>query len=207
MDIPINAKVYCQDKLCGHTQAVILDPDSEVVTHVVVKERKIPHTQRLVPIDTIDASLENNIQLNCDQAKFESMPPFVDVEYVQASIPYFTQACDYDLTYPRPIIIPERKMVSLKHYHLPGNELAVRQGIPVYSAEGYVVGKVDEFLVDRGSGNITHLILREGHLWGQKDVVIPAEEIDKVKETKLRLKLKKNEIGDLPSIPVKPKFI
>jgi hypothetical protein len=47
------------------------------------------------------------------------------------------------------------------------------------------------------------LILREGHLWGQKDVFIPVGDIDKVKESRLRLKLNRAEIEKLPAIPVK----
>ena len=205
MDIPIHAKVYCQDKLCGHTLAVILDPASEVVTHVVVKESKTPHTERLVPIDLIDASLANNIRLSCDQMKFEKLPPFVDVEYVQTSISHYMQA--YDMAYSKPIVVSEKKMATEKHFHLPGNELAVSEGTPVYSADGYVLGKVDEFLVDQDNRHITNLILREGHLWGQKEVVIPVDAIDKVKEGKLRLKLRKEEIGELPAVPVRPKWV
>ena len=63
MDIPINAKVYCQDKFCGHAKAVILNPINDVVTHVVVKESKNSHAERLVPIDMIDAILADNIHL------------------------------------------------------------------------------------------------------------------------------------------------
>jgi sporulation protein YlmC with PRC-barrel domain len=200
MDIPMNAKVYCQNKVCGHTQAVILNPVSDVVTHVVVQESKTPRTQRLVPIDMIDASLADKILLKCDDIALQELPAFFEMEYVQANIPRYMQA--FDMYYMEPVVVPEKKMAAGKHYHVPGNELAVRRGTSVYSADGNVVGKVDEFLVDQDSGQVTHLILREGHLWGQKDVIIPIEEIDKFKESRLRLKLNKDEIGELLAIPV-----
>ena len=200
MDIPMNAKVYCQSKICGHTQAVILNPVSDVVTHVVVQESKTPHKQRLVPIDMIDASLADKILLKCDDTELQDLPPFVEIEYIQASVPRYIQA--FDMYYMEPVVVPEKKIATGKHYHVPGNELAVRRGTSVYSADGDIVGKVDEFLVDQHDGQVTHLILREGHLWGQKDVIIPIEEIDKFKESRLRLKLNKEEIGKLPAIPV-----
>lgn len=201
MDIPINAKVYCKNKLCGHTQAVILDPVKEVVTHVVVKERKAPHTHRLVPMDMIDASLANGIHLECEDEKLKEFPPFVETDYVQANVPYYMQA--YDMYYMEPVVVPEKKMVARKQFHIPRKELAIDRGTAVYSADGIVVGKVDEFLVDQDEGQVTHLILREGHLWGQKDIIVPVADIDKVKESKVRLKLRKEQIGKLPSIPVK----
>jgi uncharacterized protein YrrD len=201
MNIPINAKVFCQDKLCGHTQAVILNPVSDDVTHVVVKESKTPHIQRLVPIDMIDASLTNKIHLKCGESELEGLPMFADVEYIQANIPRYMQA--FDMYYLEPVVVPEKKMATEKHYHIPKNELAINRGTSVYSADGYIIGKVDEFLIDQDDGHITHLILREGHLWGQKDVFIPIDDVDKVKESRLRLKLNKEKIENLPVIPVK----
>jgi sporulation protein YlmC with PRC-barrel domain len=200
MDIPMKAKVYCQEKLYGHTQAVIINPVSDVVTHVVVQESQAPHTQRLVPITMIDASVADKILLKCDNKALQDLPPFAELEYIRASIPRYMEA--FDMFYMEPIVVPETKITTGKHYRIPKNELAINRGTSVYSADGDIVGKVDEFLVDQDDGQVTHLILREGHLWGQKDVIIPVEEIDKFKESRLRLKLNKEEIGNLPTIPV-----
>ena len=65
-------------------------------------------------------------------------------------------------------------------------ELAVRRGSRVRATDGDV-GRVDEFLVDRETAHITHLVLREGHLWGQKDVLIPVSEIGQIDELQRRL--------------------
>jgi len=200
MDIPIKAKVYCQNELCGHTQAVIIDPANEVVTHVVVKENKAPHVQRLIPIDKIDASLANALDLKCDGESLAAFPPFVEVDYVQVNVPHYMQA--YDMYYMETVVVPEKKMAAMNHYHIPRNELVIDRGTSVYSADGYIVGKVDEFLVDQDGGQVTHLVLREGHLWGQKDVIIPVSDIDKVKESRVRLKLRRDKIGKLPAVPV-----
>jgi sporulation protein YlmC with PRC-barrel domain len=62
---------------------------------------------------------------------------------------------------------------------------------------------VDEFLVDPGSGQITHLALREGHLWGRRDVTIPVSAIDRIEDDIVYLKLDKAAIAALPAIPVR----
>jgi hypothetical protein len=62
---------------------------------------------------------------------------------------------------------------------------------------------VDEFLVDRETEHITHLVLREGHLWGQKDVLIPVSEIAHVDEERVYLTLSKAEVADLPTAPLR----
>jgi hypothetical protein len=46
-------------------------------------------------------------------------------------------------------------------------------------------------------------MLREGHLWGQKDVTIPVNQIDHYLENTVYLKLDKHEIEALPAIPIR----
>jgi uncharacterized protein YrrD len=201
MNVPINAKVYCQDKLCGHTQAVILNPVKDVVTHVVVKENKSPHTERLVPIDLIDASLTDNIHLNLNDSMLQSLSPFFDMKYIQTIVPHYMPG--YNMSYMEPVVVPETKIIQEKTFHIPKDELAVNHGADVYSADGHVLGKVDEFLVDQSGYHVTHLILREGHILGQKDVFIPVSEIDSINETSLHLKLDKEDIEKFPTIPAR----
>ena len=62
---------------------------------------------------------------------------------------------------------------------------------------------MDEFLIDPESDTITHLVLREGHLWGQKDVSIPVSQIDHYKDYTVYLKLDKHAMETLPAIPVR----
>ncbi|MFN2166188.1 MAG: PRC-barrel domain containing protein, partial [Anaerolineae bacterium] len=59
------------------------------------------------------------------------------------------------------------------------------------------------FLVDPSTGHITHLVLREGHLWGQRDVTIPVSQIDHFDDDSVSLALDKDSIEALPAIPVR----
>jgi len=201
MDIPINAKVYCQDQLCGFAQGVIFDPENDVVTHVVVRESKNSHTERLVPIDMIDASLADNIHLKLSTNMLQNLPSLFDVEYIQTTVPHFIEISD--MTYMEPVIVPERKFIEERIYHIPRNELPVNHGTRVYSADGYAIGTVDEFFIDQNGGHVSYLILREGHIFGQKDVFIPVTEIETIMESDIHLKLDKENIEQLPAIPVR----
>jgi hypothetical protein len=48
-----------------------------------------------------------------------------------------------------------------------------------------------------------HLVLREGHLWGEKDVLIPFSEIGQIDKDRVHLTLSKEEVANLPTIPVR----
>ena len=67
--------------------------------------------------------------------------------------------------------------------------------------DGYV-GKVDEFVVNPKNSHITHLVMRERHLWDQKNVIIPLSAMDDTGDDTLFLNIDKQQIESLPTLPV-----
>jgi hypothetical protein len=88
-----------------------------------------------------------------------------------------------------------------KQESLPPGELGIRRDARVQATDGKV-GWVDEFVTIPTNGEITHLLLREGHLWGGKEVTVPVSAIEGIEERMVHLKLDKGEIQALPSVPV-----
>jgi sporulation protein YlmC with PRC-barrel domain len=200
MDIPINAKVLCANgSTCGHTTYVVLNPVTERMTHVVVKRGVWPHDERLVPIELVTESAQDHVRLSCSQDDLAEMDTFIETEFVESEVTqYLTDP--YVITWP--FRFSETERVPIEHERIPVGELAVRRGARVEASDGFV-GHVEEFLVDATSEHITHLVLREGHLWGQKDVTIPVSHIQRIEENTVYLKMDKAAIEALPMIPVK----
>ena len=90
----------------------------------------------------------------------------------------------------------------LNEEQIPENELAIHRGAHVEASDGRV-GQIDEFLIDSATGQITHLVLRQGHLWGKKDVTVPVSAIDHIQEDLVILNLDKAAVEQLPHVPVK----
>jgi sporulation protein YlmC with PRC-barrel domain len=201
MDIPLNVDVQCADGQCGRSTYVVVNPVTRKVTHVVVEERAFPHTEYLVPLELIAESTPTLIRLSCAARDLIALDPFIDFEFVPGE-PYF----DYDYAgeemFMWPYALPDVGEVLEEYERIPPGELAVRRGARVEATDGHV-GRVDEFLVDPESEHITHLILREGHLWGQKDVTIPVSQIDRIEEDIVYLKLDKSHVEALPAVPVR----
>ncbi len=200
MEIPLSADVRCRGRTCGSPVAIVLNPVSEQVTHFVVKERRSPHTERLVPIDMVVETTPEHIELRCSAAELSEMDSFIEREFLRTKVPHYgADAVVYQWAIVRPEM--ETKTVVVQHEKIPPGELAVRRGAHVECTDGHI-GKVDEFLADPNSGYITHLVLREGHLWGQKDVSIPISEIDRIDEDAVYLRLSKQQVEALPTIPI-----
>jgi sporulation protein YlmC with PRC-barrel domain len=194
MDMPIDAEVRCADGPCGQTTHIVMNAATEAVTHVVVKEANTPHAKRLVSLNLVMETTPQMIRLRCTTDELAKSDPFVATETIQD--PRYASGV---YTMPEAVSMTDE---TVEHESLPQNELAVRRGARVEASDGHV-GRVDEFLVDPISQHITHLVLREGHLWGQKDVTIPVSQIDLIAEDVVYLKLDKRQVGALPTIPVR----
>jgi sporulation protein YlmC with PRC-barrel domain len=150
-------------------------------------------------------TIADTIRLRCSKAELEQMNPFVKTEFVQKQVPVYSEYHGgmYGMgSYYMPYVTSEITMkVPVEHQQIPPGELAVRRGTHVDATDGYV-GKVDEFVVNPENGDITHLVMREGHLWGQKDVIIPLSALGDTKNDTVFLRLDKHQIESLPTFPV-----
>jgi len=186
MDIPVNAQVECVDGPCGHSAGVIVNPANQQITHLIFK---LHGDLRLAPVAQIVEASPTVIHLRCTKDELTHMDLFIEREYVMI-IP------DASMWAPEP------QVVSIPHRRVPKDELAIERGSRVEATDGQV-GKVDELLVDPQDKHITHLVLREGHLWGQRDVTIPALQIDHIEDDTVFLKLDKHAVASLPAVPVR----
>jgi sporulation protein YlmC with PRC-barrel domain len=198
MDIPIHAAVKCADEVCGHTTHIILNPTNDVVTHVVVRRSDFPGEEVLVPVSMIVDSTPDEVRLRCTREDLDNMQSFVKLEFIEPALP-MTMGQGYMMW---PYAMPEEGIATLREEQIPPDELAVRRGTPVEASDGHV-GHVDEFLIDPASEGITHLVLREGHLWGKRDVTIPVTQIDHIDDLAVHLKLSKRQVEALPTVPIR----
>ena len=203
MDIPINVDVLCAGEACGRSTCLIINPVNERVTHLVILEKTYPYVERLVPISKILSSTPHSIQLSCSQAELTGIDPFMETDFIEAGKMVTA------LTFKTPYMVWPYGMyytpLPLEHEQIPTGEVAIHRGTPVKATDGQV-GKVDEFLVDPKNDVITHLVLREGHLWDLMDVTIPVSEIDKITDEAVYLKIDKKSIDILPAISVERKW-
>ena len=212
MEIPLNAQVECTDGVFGRSVYILVDPLVDKVISLVVKENSSPNTEYIVPVDVISATIADTIQLRCSKAELEKMDPFVQTEYIIEKLPdkdfvYAGGAYGMGSYYYLPYVTPEVTVqVPVEHRQIPLGELAIRRGTRVEATDGYV-GKVDEFVVNPKNSHITHVVMREGHLWGKKDVIIPISAMGETREDTVALKLDKHQVESLPTFPVSRRWL
>jgi len=200
MDIPIQTKVNCTDGSCGHSVCVVINPVAEQLTHLVVKEKDFPYLERIVPIELVAECSPQLICLNCTKSQLAILKPFFEVEYKTGDGLYFGYEVDEYRMWP--YATSEVMPIPAELERISPEEVRIYPGARVKAKDGRV-GQVNEFLIDPTNGHITHLVLRDGHLWSKKDVTIPVSDIERIEKNVVYLKLDKHSIEKLPSIPVR----
>lgn len=196
MDMPLNVEVYCVDGVCGRSKEVVMDRETEKVTHLVVKEKESPNAELLVPVDLVTKTTPHEIQLRCAKDELAKLQSFLKTDIIEDEVPQYVVA-----PYLTLVAAPEPRWIAVQSEDIPPGELAVRQGARVEATDGRV-GRLDEFLVDPVNERVSHLVKREGHLWGQRDLTIPVSQIDHLGEDAIYLKLNKQQVEALPSTPI-----
>jgi sporulation protein YlmC with PRC-barrel domain len=202
MDIPMDVYVFCKDGLYGRSTRTVLNPQTRLVTHIVVAEKSKAKEERLVPIKLIEKATTDEIHLTCTLVQAAKLQTFFTIEYIKDSSAH-GQSGGYS-AWPdqRAQSSRQHQVVKVKYERLPPGELAMKLGVKVKATDGSI-GNLREFLVDPKTGHITHLVLREGHLWGQKDVTIEMSYIERIEQKAIYLKLDSVDIGRLPAVPVR----
>lgn len=208
INVPVNARVQCAggEKPCGEVAALIVNPISTEITHLVVAGKGFPRpVKRLVPVDKVEATTSDLVQLGCTEEELDEMQPFTETHYIKSEVPDYGGGMAYD-EYMHPYAVPMQTVqVPIEVENIPTGELAVYRGDDVEATDGGV-GQVDELLVDPSGLKVTHMVLRRGHMWGQRQIMLPISAIDRVSEGTVHLKLSKEAIGKLPDIPAARKY-
>ena len=134
------------------------------------------------------------------------MVPFVIEEYIHVKFPNYEKWREACLAWPYVLsennsTFEESRYIPLELENTPNGEQAVRRGARVEASDGYL-GQVEELLVNSKNMHVTHLVVREKHLWRNRDVAIPVSEIDHVDEDSVALKLDRKGIKELPAVPI-----
>lgn len=195
MDVPVDATVECTDGPCGRSKYAIIDPAKERVTHVVIEESGLGGRERLAPVSLISQSTPEKITLRCSAEELQDLQPFVRREYLPGEEPFLAYPPGHYMVWSTGISGGVPPVVE--HTDVPEGQLAISRGARVEASDGKV-GQVDEFLTDPVDRRITHVVLRHGHLWGQREVTVPAEQIDRIEDGVVFLKLDKKGIEALP---------
>jgi hypothetical protein len=209
-EFTLGAQASCSDGFCGVVSRMILDPAARTVTHLVIGPR---HGEggRLVPLDLVEVAA-GEIRLRCTLDEYSRLDPAEETELVGGGYGgVYGQAeavqgygdvsamamggslpgvgIGMGVGYGSPLVV---------EHAVPLGEIEVERHESVHAVDGHI-GQVEGFVVDPADQKVTHVLLKEGHLWGRRQVAIPISAVASV-DAGIRLNITKEQVEDLPPL-------
>lgn len=192
--------MLAEDGICGELVRVVVDPVAQTLTHLVVAPRHHPGLGRLVPVALVASAEGDQIRLRCNLKRFHELDDAEDIQFLPAS----TDALGYGshaLAWP---FYGLGMPLSGSHHdgiladRVPIGDVQVHRGDQVHATDGWI-GSVQGLVVDPKDHHVTHVLLREGHPWGRRQVAIPIGAASRIGE-EIRVGLTKQQVEELPTI-------
>ena len=197
----IGADVYCADGRCGKLVKVVLDPHTKRVTHLIVEKGYLQKKDRVIPVSAVAETKEDRILLKVKSEELAQFPEYKEEEFLLPA-PDFAQDIDYTRAqiliwaslYGSPIESVQPMIRQRVKWGVDSEQRVIGRGTKVYALDG-PVGTIDHVLVDKNTGEITHLIIRKGIL--PRHVVVPIQWVSNILDDGVYLKVDKKKLEEM----------
>jgi len=208
-EFAIGTKASCSDGPCGELNRVIIDPETLTVSHLVIEAKHRRGHGRLVPLHLASIA-GDEIRLSCTTAEFDNLDSAEELDLVEGptsdygggygsadSVQGYSGLGVGSVSRTETGIGPGHRERTVVEDVVPLGETEVGRGESVHAVDGEI-GRVEGFVVGPG-GQVTHVLLQEGHVWGRREVAIPISAVTGV-EDGIRLNITKQEVAALPPV-------
>ena len=193
----------------GSLERVVLNPESKLVTDVVVRTGALLNkVSKVVPIEYIVATNEDQIQLSETAGDLESFPPLEERHLVEetevtdqsdintGTIPPATPTIYGNPSFG-PMIMPPvgEQFVTQIEQNIPEGTVAMKEGAKVITADGKHVGNLERVLADSSVEQVTNLEISKG-MFTKERRLIPMKWVKSISEDEIHLRVEEASLDD-----------
>jgi uncharacterized protein YrrD len=197
----------------GRIDRVVVDPETGVVTHLVVKKGVLFTRDKVVPVDQVDTTGEDQVLLKSGADNPDELPDFEETRHIpvggiedfkereseearrmiwyhnETGIPWWGPG-----SYP---VHPKPLYVKKTERNVPEGTIALEEGAKVLDARGDPVGEVEDIYAEPEEHRVTHVLVSSG-TFSKERKLIPTAWVRDVFEDSVRLSVDKKIIENLP---------
>ena len=182
-----------------------------MVTHIVVRTGSLLNkTDKVVPIDFVTRTTDNQIILLDEADDLASFPPFEEQSVVGKKagldLPSTSGSATRGLIgTPEPDIpyvpAPGEQYVTQTKQNIPPETVALKEGAKVITAEGKHVGKVERILATPEMDQVTHLLISKG-MFPKETKLIPLDWVTTMTEDEVYLQVDEHRVAELSDVSI-----
>jgi uncharacterized protein YrrD len=217
MEFREGAVVISSDgKKVGHIRRVVIDPQTEEVTHLVIEKGFLFIEDRVIPIEKVASVAPDKILLQISVEHLVDMPVFEIEQYLPADLA-MEQAGNgksfgenynpltlywYPAVGVAPVDLSMRKSnpgepAATMHRTIPDNLVALDEGALVFSADDEPVGRVERVIANPDNDQVTHFVIERGALLKERKL-IPIHWVESLGEEQVHLRVATQLLKQLP---------
>jgi uncharacterized protein YrrD len=184
---------------------VIIDPADKEVSHLVVGEGMFFGSGRVIPIEMVESTPEDEVRLGKKAEELESLPVFEEAHFVPLSEteqPFQ----DVDALYWYPPVggwwntgnilgYAMPRYVLKAERNIPEDMVALEEGANVLTPDGEQVGHIKK--VETENDRVTHLVISAGLLFTEEKT-IPSKWTQEVRENEVLLSVDSDTLENTP---------
>ncbi len=169
MDFKHNARIFAADaREIGYLDRVVVDPATQELTHLVVRQGLWLGELKLVPISVVDQALDDQITLRPEAGDARALPPFEQEREVRVDgVPLTGLAPQLD-GYGAPTV---SRLITRTELNIPEGTVAVKEGARIITADGRPGGALECLAIEPGTHQITHLQIIQGLLHRERRLI------------------------------------
>jgi sporulation protein YlmC with PRC-barrel domain len=215
IEIRIGAGLVSQGQEVGRIERVILDRETEEVTHLVVRHGgPLQARSLLLPLAWVRRATHEQVETDRTEEEIEGLPNFETRHFVTLD-----HLAEEQGAHPGSKIRPAdwiHYLVPLvanafgDPYHTPGvivtdpllsaSESAIRRGMPIEASDGHRAGELLEVLLSEPDRRLSGLMVGRGPLLSHS-LRIPADWIDRFESDRIVLRRTRAQIDDWEKEP------
>lgn len=179
----------------GTLSFVVVHPQEMHITNVVVDTGAFLGRDILVGADKIERVEDGKVYLSLDRQGLEACKDYIDVDFAPppaswAPASTFSAYPTGMMLWPTGMAYPEATDVTV---NAPAGTVGLNEGMRVESSDGEQVGAIERLEADPASGDVTALVIKQGHIFTH-DAEIPAAHVRSIESDRVRLDLSADEV-------------
>lgn len=195
MEFKEGTSVYTIDhREAGSIQRVVIDPETNQVTDIVIQKGIFFKDDKVVPIVKVTSATEEGITLACTVEELKELPPLLIKQIKpgeEAQNFNSSMGGMFGAVPSGPEVVPETTRT------IPEDLVALKEGAVVMSQDNKRVGNIERIFTDEGK--VTHFTLAQG-LLTKSEKSIPMEWATMVSEDEVDLSVEAQKIESLPLV-------
>lgn len=173
MDFKHNAPIFAADaREVGHLDRVVVNPVTQELSHLVVRQGLLFGEHKLVPIGFVDQATEDQITLRPAAGDLRTLPPFEEPHEVlmEAGPARSSMTLRADLAPGLAGMLDDygasagQRLVARSEPNIPEGAVAVKTGARVVTADGKHGGALECIAIAPNTRRVTHLQIAKGLL-------------------------------------------